>query len=150
MPTLLVPESPYNVTVRAKTNAGYGTATSIVVFSKEGSMYNLRININSLNSVFLYLLYLEPQKMVDGVAVEWTSDNSILVTWMGLSYAEAKGFPLYIVTYAPRDGGSTGSINTTSNSVTLTGLDARVTYVLSVLVTTGKGMYKGDTTSGMY
>ena len=98
----------------------------------------------------MHLLHLEPQKVVDGVTVEWTSDNSILVTWMGLSYAEAKGFPLYTVTYTPRDGGSTGSINTTSNSVTLTGLDPGVTYVISVLVTTGKGMYKGDTTSGMY
>ena len=146
---LLVPETPYNVTVRAKTSGGYGAATSIVVFSKEGSMYNISIN-KLFEFSLLYLLNLEPQKMVDGVSAKWTSDNSILVTWMGLSYAEAKGFPLYIVTYTPRDGSSRGSINTTSNSVNLTGLDSGVSYIISVLVTTGKGMYKGDATSGMY
>ena len=69
---------------------------------------------------------------------------------MGLSYAEAKGFPLYIVTYTRQDGGSTGSINTTSNSVTITGLDSGGSYVISVSVTTGNGMYKGNVTSGMY
>ena len=58
--------------------------------------------------------------------------------------------PLYIVTYTPLDGGRTGNINTTSNSVILTGLNSGVSYVISVQVTIGKVMNDADITPGMY
>ena len=56
----------------------------------------------------------------------------------------------YIVTYTPLDGGSTGSVITSTNSVTLTGLNSGVAYVISVLVTTSKVVNKEDLTPGMY
>ena len=90
--------------------------------------------------------------MVDGITVKRTLNSSVLVTWipMAMSSEDSRGSPQYNVTYAPSDGGSTGSIITTTSSVTLTGLDSGVTYVISVQVTTGKLMNKEDLTPGMY
>ena len=53
---ILDPKIPYNVTVRAKTSAGYGDTTSIVIFSKEGSMYNLNIIKFFKFSLFVFTL----------------------------------------------------------------------------------------------
>ena len=89
---------------------------------------------------------------MDGITVKRKPDSSVLVNWkpVKMTSDETGGSPLYIITYTPSDGGRTGSINTTSNSVTLTGLDSGVSYVISVQVTIGKVMNKEDITPGKY
>ena len=90
--------------------------------------------------------------MVDGITIKRTSDSSVLVTWkpVNMSFDETRGSPLYIVTYTSSDGRSNDSITTTSNSVTLTGLDSGVSYVISVQITIGGVKNKEDITPGMY
>jgi hypothetical protein len=115
-------ETPYIVSVRARTSAGYGENKSIVVFSTQGA----------------------PSKSVEDVTVEWTSDTSVSVSWTPLSYSEARGLPLYIISYKPQDGSSVEIVNTSSSSVVITGLNPLVGYIFTVQVTTGNGNNKGD------
>ena len=91
-----------------------------------------------------------PTKAVGDVTIEWTSDTSVLVSWTPLSYSEAKGLPLYIITYKPRDGSSVGIDNTTSSSIVISGLNPLVGYIFTVQVTTENGNNKGDPLSGKY
>ena len=77
---------------------------------------------------------------MDDITVKRTLDSSVLVTWTPVKTTpnKTRGSPLYTVTYTPTDGGPTGSINTNSDSVTLTGLNLGVTYVITLQVTFGK------------
>ena len=89
---------------------------------------------------------------MNGTTVKRTLNSSVLVTWTPVetSSEDNKGSPLYNVTYAPSDGGSTVNILTATNSVNLTGLNSGVSYVISVLVTFERVMNKEDLTPGMY
>ena len=100
----------------------------------------------------MHCVILDRTNIVDGIIIKRASNNSVIVTWILVetSSADSRGSPLYIVTYIPLDGGHTGSMNTTSNSVTLTGLDSGVSYVISVQVTFGKVMNEEDIPPGMY
>ena len=75
----------------------------------------------------------------------WNPDGSVLLSWQPLSHTEAKGFPLYIVSYKSVDGSSKGSVSTTSSSVVISGLNSKISYIISVQVTTENGKNKGDT-----
>ena len=73
----------------------------------------------------------------------------MLVAWTPLSYIEARGFPLYLITYTSDDGSTSGSVNTTSSSVAIiTGLDPQNVYIFTVQVSTGNGQNKGGTEYG--
>ena len=89
-----------------------------------------------------------PIKAVDSVTVEWTTVNSVLVTWTPLSYYEARGFPFYLITYKSDDSSTSRSVNTTSSSVAITGLNPQNVYIFTVQVSTGNGNNKGDTEYG--
>ena len=80
----------------------------------------------------MHCVILDQKHIVDGITIKRAWNNSVIVTWILVetSSDDSRGSPLYIVTYTPLDGGRTGSINTTSNSVTLTGLDSGVSYVI--------------------
>ena len=97
---------------------------------------------------WLYSITSVPIKAVDSVTVEWTTTSSVLVTWTPLSYIEARGFPLYLITYTSDDGSTSGSVNTTSSSVAITGLDPQYVYIFTVQVSTGNGNNKGGTEYG--
>ena len=58
---------------------------------------------------------------------------------MPLSLVEARGFPLYIVSYTSDDGAFLGSVNTTNSSVIITGLNPNIGFSFTVLVATGSG-----------
>ena len=58
---------------------------------------------------------------------------------------EAKGFPLYMVSYQSVDGSSKGSVNTSSSSIVITGLNSEVVYIFVIQVTTENGKNKGNT-----
>ena len=75
----------------------------------------------------------------------WNPDGSVLLSWQPLSLTEAKGFPLYIVSYKSVDGSFRGSVNTTNSSVVISGLNSKGSYIITVQVTTENGKNKGDT-----
>ena len=58
---------------------------------------------------------------------------------------EARGFPLYIISYTSDDGAVLGSVNTTNSSVIITGLNPNIGYSFTVQVATGSG--KGPATT---
>ena len=72
-------------------------------------------------------------------------DGSVGVGWAPLSLAEARGFPLYIVSYTSVDGAVLGSVNTTNSSVIITGLNPNIGYIFTIQVATGSG--NGPTTT---
>ena len=75
----------------------------------------------------------------------WNPDGSVLLSWQPLSLTEAKGFPLYIISYKSADGSSRGSVNTTRSSMVITGLSSKDGYIFLVQVTTENGNNTGDT-----
>ena len=88
-----------------------------------------------------------PTKPVSSVKATRLPDDTILLSWQPLSLTEAKGFPMYIVSYKSVEGSSRGSVNTTSSSVVINSLKSKVGYIFSVQVTTENGKNKGDTES---
>ena len=66
-------------------------------------------------------------------------DGSVQVGWTPLSLTEARGFPLYIVSYTSDDGAVSGSVNTTNSSVIITGLNPNIGYSFTIQVATGSG-----------
>ena len=88
-----------------------------------------------------------PTKPVGNVKATRNPDGSVLISWQPLSLTEAKGFPLYIVSYKSVDGSSKGSVNTTSSSVVITGLNYKADYIISIQVTTENGKNMGHTES---
>jgi hypothetical protein len=89
---------------------------------------------------------LVPSKPVDNIAAKWRSDGSILVRWTPLSYAEARGFPFYIIIYEALDGGSRGNTTSSGNSVVISGLNPQFGYTITVEVTTANGTVRGNNT----
>ena len=84
---------------------------------------------------------------MEDVKVVRNSDGSVSVDWTPLSLVEARGFPLYIITYTSDDGSTTGSVNTTTSSIVITGLNQEVGYVFTVQVATGNGNVLGPVTA---
>ena len=74
----------------------------------------------------------------------WNPDASVLLSWQPLSLTEAKGFPLYSVSYKSVDGSSRGSVNTTNSSVVITDINPMVGCILLIQVSTENGKNKGD------
>ena len=92
---------------------------------------------------------------VQNVVTEWINDNSAVhVSWTPLTLHEARGFPLYVVTYWPsslkRVSRDINSVTTTDSSVIIGGLDPTTSYSITVDVYTGNGTIKGSVTAGAY
>ena len=125
------------------------------MFSSEGGEFTVTVYLLFLCSHFhctcqtgLLTITSVPTKAVDSVTVEWTTVSSVLVAWTPLSYIEARGFPLYLITYKSDDGSTSGSVNTTSSSVAITGLDPQYVYIVTVQVSTANGKNKGGAEFG--
>ena len=56
--------------------------------------------------------------------------------------------PFYLITYKSDDSSTSRSVNTTSSSVAITGLNPQNVYIFTVQVSTGNGNNKGDTEYG--
>jgi hypothetical protein len=111
--------------VRAATEIGIGEVSSITLFTQEGV----------------------PTKSVSNVVAAFKDSNSVKVSWMPLTYGEARGFPLYIIRYTSDDGSITGSVNTTDSSVTIEGLNPQLAFTFTVQITTGNGNNLGPSTT---
>ena len=89
------------------------------------------------------------------MVTKWINDNSaVLVSWTPLTLHEARGFPLYVVTYWPsslnRVSRDINSVTSTDSRVVIGGLDPTTKYSITVDVYTGNGTIKGSVTAGEY
>ena len=85
---------------------------------------------------------------MENLTVSFRGSDEVLVSWIPLSLAEARGFPIYIVSYIPASCPGGGSVNTANSSVVFTEVEPCISYVFSVQVTTGNGTNKGPTANG--
>ena len=79
-----------------------------------------------------------PTAPLADVNVVALGDGSVQARWTAFSLAEARGFPLYIVSYSADDG-AVFSVSTTNSSVIITGLNPNMGYTFTVQVATGSG-----------
>ena len=63
-----------------------------------------------------------------------------------LSYKEARGFPVYSITYETLDGSIRGNTTSTDDSVVIFGLNQQIDYDITVEATTGNGANRGKHT----
>ena len=95
-----------------------------------------------------------PTVAVSGINVERLSSSEMMVSWTSLTPREARGFPVYTITYTPT--GTSGRVSrqaqsqqTQQNSTTIIDLSEGVTYSLVVGVSTAGGSGP-DSTPGMW
>ena len=108
------------------------------------TLYQVELIVLCIIIIIAKLLIAVPTKPVGSLKASWNLDDTVLISWQPLSLTEAKGFPLYIVSYKSVDGSSRGSVNTTSSSVVISGLNSKVGYIFLVQVSTENGKNKGD------
>ena len=88
----------------------------------------------------------DPGKPVSNPTAFW-KDGVVEISWRPLSLVEARGFPLYIISYV-LDNGIMTTINTTDSRIAISGLQPKQSYTFAVQVTTGNGILKGPTANG--
>ena len=95
-----------------------------------------------------------PTEAVRGVNVVRQSSSEMMVSWTSLTPREARGFPVYTVTYTPT--GTSGRVSrqaqsrqTQQNSTTIDNLMEDTTYSVVVGVSTAGGSGP-DSTPGMW
>ena len=95
-----------------------------------------------------------PTVAVSGVSVERLSSSEMMVSWTSLTPREARGFPVYTVTYMPT--GTSGRVSrqaqsrpTPQNSTIINDLMEDATYSVVVGVSTAGGSGP-DSTPGMW
>ena len=90
------------------------------------------------------------------VKFERVSNNrAALVSWTPLTLHQARGFPVYFVTYQPSAQGgrvarSVNTINTTESSVIISDLEQATEYTISVDVGTAGGEHHSLRGSGEF
>ena len=89
-------------------------------------------------SHFLALVNAVPTKPVENVVASRVDSERVNISWTPLSYVEARGFPLYNVSYMSC-GDQVGSVNTKESSVIIRGLSSHSTYTFTIRVSTGNG-----------
>ena len=104
--------------------------------------------------IWCYLLCTAPTVAVRNVVINWINGNSaVCVRWTPLTLHEARGFPLYVVTYYSTTLGrvscDTNRVTTTKSSVVIGGLDPTTSHSFMVDVYTGNGTMKGNATAGI-
>ena len=105
---------------------------------------------NSESAIFPLLYNLlnrtAPTAQVSNVKVErMNNDNrAALVSWTPLTLHQARGFPVYFVTYQPfsqvgQVASAINTVNTTNSSVVIDDLDPTTEYTFTVDVSTAEG-----------
>ena len=101
-------------------------------------------------------LHPAPTAQVSNVTVKRIHNNrTARVSWIPLTLHQARGFPVYFVTYQPNSdvGQMMPVFNSTNSSVVVRGLELRTAYTISVDVGTGGGRHRsklGPGTSANY
>ena len=103
----------------------------------------------------MFLMCTAPTVQVSRVNVERViSNRSALVSWTPLTLKQARGFPVYFVTYqsssvqAGRVAGAINTINTTDSSVVIDNLDPTTEYTFTVDVGTAGGKLRSSLGAG--
>ena len=97
-----------------------------------------------------------PTAQVSNVTMKRIRNNrAALVSWTPLTLHQARGFPVYFVTYQPISDVqmmpvSSTTLNSTNSSVVISGLDLRTAYTISVDVGTGGGRHRSKLGAGTY
>ena len=95
-----------------------------------------------------------PTAQVSDVKVERVNNNrAALVSWTPLTLHQARGFPVYFVTYQPssqvgRVARASNTVNTTNSSVVIDNLDPTTEYTISVDVGTAEGKLRSTLAAG--
>ena len=95
-----------------------------------------------------------PTAQVSNVKVERVNNNrAALVSWTPLTLHQARGFPVYFVTYQPssqvgRVAGASNTVNTTNSSVVIDVLDPTTEYTFTVDVGTAGGKLRSTLGAG--
>ena len=85
-----------------------------------------------------------PTKPVDDVEASRVYRGRVNISWTPLSLVEARGFPLYTISYMS-GGDQVGSVSTNESSVIIRGLIPHTTYIFTIRASTGNGT--GDATA---
>ena len=82
---------------------------------------------------------------VNNVTITRTSDSSVTVSWEGLTFYEARGFPMYMLQLRRGDKSGEGDITvlTPNTSAAVADIDPATLYEVSVTVYTGAGLGYG-------
>ena len=97
-----------------------------------------------------------PTVQVSNVKVERVNNNrAALVSWTPLTFHQARGFPVYFVTYEPssqvgRVARAMNTVNSTNSSVVIGDLDLATEYTFTVDVGTAGGEVRGTLGPGQY
>ena len=114
----------------------------------------LLILIACLHQFICFIAHPAPTVQVSNVKVEWVNNNrAALVSWTPLTLHQARGFPVYFVTYQPslqvgRVVCAVNAVNTTNSSVLIGDLDPATEYTFSVDVGTAGGDLRGTLCPG--
>ena len=81
------------------------------------------------------------------------NNRAALVSWTPLTLHQARGFPVYFVTYQPFSQGgrvahAVSTVSTTNSSVVISDLDPATEYTFSVDVATAGGKLQGPLATG--
>ena len=99
----------------------------------------------------MYYVCPAPTTQVCHVKVERViSNRAALVSWNPLTLHQARGFPVYFVTYEPLAPGGRVShaVNTTNSSVIIDELEPMLYYAISVDIGTAGGELKSTLSAG--
>ena len=96
-----------------------------------------------------------PTAQVSNVKVERVNNNNraARVSWTPLTLHQARGFPVYFVTYQPSSqvgqvARAINTINTTNSSVVIDDLDPTLEYTFTVDVSTAEGKLRNTLGAG--
>ena len=106
-------------------------------------------------SLTVLTLHAAPTAQVSNVKVMRVnnSNRAALVSWTPLTLHQARGFPVYFVTYQPSSqvgqvARSVNTVNTTNSSVLIDDLDPTTEYTFTVDVGTARGKLRSPLAAG--
>ena len=93
---------------------------------------------------FVLTFHPAPTAHVSNVTAEWLNSSTALVSWTPLTLHQARGFPVYFVTYQPSSQvgqveNANNTVNTNHSSVVIGDLDPTTDYIITVDVGTAGG-----------
>ena len=115
------------------------------------------LNLYTSHALYVPNVYTAPTFQVSRVNVErFISNRSAHVSWTPLTLKQARGFPVYFVTYQPslvqagRVAGAINTVNTTDSSVLIDNLDPTTEYTFTMDVGTAGGKLQSSLGAGQW
>ena len=141
--TFLAPGVPYEVRIAALNRAGKGESVVVIHFTKE-----LGLIFNHPKLIIYVQFSIVPISPLN-VSVTRPSATVMVVSWIPLSYSEARGFiSHYTVVYSPLTSGRSSQVLDTmteivpgmdTNTTRIEDMDANTDYIVLASATNGAG-----------